>query len=143
MSVRPHQLRESPGMKKLALAIVWLLSLALVAALATERALQNQLSAVGIELDKSQAILAFNHMDRYRELERDLSTGCYAAALEKARISKDQERMLLASFFKRHPESEFTKYVTDREPGLVDELRTFRSPFYDEKAMSWAWPQCR
>jgi hypothetical protein len=127
----------------IALALAWLVSVILVAYWDANRAMKNQLAAFAVELDKTQAMLAFNHMDRYRELEHDLSRGCYAEALDKAKISKDQELTLLSSFLKEHPEPEFAKYVSDREPALVGELRDFKSSYYDEKNQSWAWPRCK
>src|SRR5512138_2704693 len=103
-------------MKKYALIFGWLTSLVLVAGLAAHSAMKGEWKAFGFELDKTQAMLAFNHMVTYRELESDLSKGCYSIALEKARISKDQELKLLASFLKDHPDTSISKYVSDRDP---------------------------
>ena len=125
-------------MKKLAIAIGWLASLVLVAAFASSSAMKNQMVGVGVELDKTQAMLAFNHMARYRELESDLTKGCYSEALEKAKISKDQELSLLASLFKEHPDTSFSQYVSDRDPALVEQLKTFKSAYGN----SWKEPQC-
>jgi hypothetical protein len=125
-------------MRKVTLAIAWLVSLVVVAGLASNAALKNQLAAFGIELDKTQAMLAFNHMDRYRELESDLSKGCYVEAIEKAKISKDQELSLLSSFFKAHPDEGFQKYVLDRDPAVAEQLKTFKSAYGD----TWTWPKC-
>jgi hypothetical protein len=130
-------------MIKVALGVAWLLSVIAVAAFVSGRALKNQVFAFGIELDKTQATLAFNHMVRYRELEHDLSKGCYAEALEKAKISKDEELMLLSSFFKEHPEPAFAKYVRDREPSLPGELKDFKSAYFDAQKQTWAWPRCK
>ena len=126
-------------MKKFALIISWLASLVLVAVLAANIAMKNQWTAFGVELDKNQAMLAFNHMDRYRELESDLAKGCYSEALEKAKISRDKELSLLAMFLKDHPNTSIGKYVSDRDPDLVEKLSTFKSAYGD----SWVWPKCR
>ena len=136
-------LADRSKMTKIALGLAWVLSLIVVAAFVSNRALKNQLSAFAVQLDKTQAMLAFNHMVMYRELERDLSKGCCAEALEKAKISKDEELMLLSSFFKQHPEPAFAKYVVDREPSLLAELKDFKSPYFNEKSQSWAWPGCK
>jgi hypothetical protein len=123
---------------KWALAIAWVVSLIVVAGLSASSALKNQLSEFRVELDATQAMLAFNHMGTYRELESDLARGCYAEALEKAKISKEQELSLLASFLKDRPDTSITKYVSDRDPGLVEELKTFKSAY----GSSWRWPKC-
>ncbi len=125
-------------MKKFALIFGWLTSLVFVAGLAANFAMKGQWKAFGFELDKTQAELSFNHMVRYRELESDLSKGCYSIALEKARISKDQELKLLASFFNDHPNTSVSKYVSDRDPALVEYLKTFKSSY----GSSWKEQQC-
>ncbi len=126
-------------MKKVILVIAWLASLLVVGDLTARYAMKGQLMAFGVELDKTQAMLAFNHMDRYRELESDLAKGCYSEALEKAKISKDQELALLASFLKEHPNTTISKYVSDRDPALVEQLKTFKSSY----GSSWKEPQCK
>ena len=125
-------------MRKYVLIFGWLMSLVLAAGLAANFAMKGQWKAFGFELDKTQAELSFNHMDRYRELESDLSKGCYSIALEKARISKDQELKLLASFLKDHPNTSVSKYDSDRDPALIEQLKTFKSAYGN----TWAWPRC-
>lgn len=125
-------------MKKFALIIGWLVSLVLVAGLAANLTMKNQWAAFEVELNQNQAMLAFNHMGRYRELESDLAKGCYSEALEKAKISKDQELSLLASFLKDHPSTWLSKYVSDRDPALIEQLKTFKSSY----GSSWKEPQC-
>jgi hypothetical protein len=124
--------------KKWALAIGWIASLIVVAALSATYALNRQRSASRAHLEATQAVLAFNHMDTYRELESDLVRGCYAEALEKAKISKDQQLTLLASFLKDHPDTSITKYVSDRDSSLIEQLKTFKSAY----GSSWRWPKC-
>ncbi len=125
-------------MKKFSLIFGWLASLVLVAGLAANLAMKNQWAAFEVELNKNQAMLAFNHMGRYGELESDLAKGCYSEALEKAKISKDQELSLLASFLKDHPSTWLSKYVSDRDPALIEQLKTFKSSY----GSSWKEPQC-
>jgi hypothetical protein len=62
-------------MKKWALAIAWVVSLIVVAGLSASSALKNKLSEFRVELDATQAMLAFNHMGTYQELESDLARG--------------------------------------------------------------------
>lgn len=125
-------------MKKYALIFGWLASLVLVAGLAANFAMKGRWKAFGFELDKTQAELSFNHMIRYRELESDLSKGCYSIALEKAKISKDQELVLLASFLKDHPNTSLSQYISDRDPALIEQLRTFKSDYGN----TWKEQQC-
>jgi hypothetical protein len=124
--------------KKLLLAIVWLASLLVVGELTARYAMKGQLLALGFELDKMQSMLAFNHMQTYRELETDLANGCYEEALLKAKISKERELSLIKSFNDRQPDPSFSKYISDREPALLDQLKSFKST-YEER---WPWPKC-
>lgn len=125
-------------MKKFTLIFGWLASLILVAGLAANLSKRSQWAAFEVELNKNQAMLAFNHMGRYEEIENDLAKGCYSEALEKAKISKDQELSLLAYFLKDHPSTWLSKYVTDRDPALIERLKTFKSSY----GSSWKEPQC-
>lgn len=125
-------------MKKLALIIAgWLISLGAVAYLTASQVYTNQFRAFGIKLDEFQAEFALNHMERYRELESDLSKGCYTEAQEKAKISKNQELWLLAGFLKNHPDSSIGKLIKDRDPTLIEQLKS-TSPYGN----SWKEPTC-
>jgi len=85
-----------------------------------------------------QAVLGFNHLLRYRELEADLSKGCSSEALEKVRISIDQETRLLSSYYAEHNSPSVSEYISKRDPTLLTQLKGFKSKYGD----SWSEPQC-
>ena len=92
----------------------------------------SQLAAV-------QAMLAFNHSLRYQELESDLSRGCVNEALEKSKISRDLELKLVSSFMAEYPSTSLNKYISDRDPSLLEKLISFKSAYGD----SWTEPTCK
>ncbi len=125
-------------MKKLALIVVWLVSLVLVAGVASSSAMKNQLSGFNAELQETQAMLWFNHLLQFREIEADLSKGCSPEALEKSRIAIDGELELLSKFHKEYPNSPLNKYISDRDPKLLSQLEDYKSKYGN----SWTVPQC-
>lgn len=125
-------------MKKVALAFGWLVSLVLVSYLTAQSLYRTQIAGFEVELAEVQAELAFNHMVRYRELESYIEKGCYSEAREKAKISKNQEMELLASFLKEHPNTSVNKYVGDRDPELIEQLKSFKNPYGN----TWHEPGC-
>jgi len=99
--------------------------------------MRSNLHELAIVLDDTQAELAFNRLLEERKLESLLSKGCTAAALEKTRISIDQDMTLLASFEgKLSPGA--AKYINDREPTLLSALKEFKSKYGN----SWTEPEC-
>ena len=125
-------------MKKLALIVGWLISLVAVSYLTASSLYTNQFAAFGVKLDEVQAEFALNHMERYSALESDLSKGCYKEAQEKAKISKTQELSLIAGFLKNHPDSSISELINNRDPKLLEQLKSFKSPYGD----SWNEPKC-
>jgi hypothetical protein len=127
-------------MKKLALIVGWLISLMVVFWLTSISLYRNQFAAFGLKLDEFQAEFALNHMARYKEIESDLSKGCFKEAQEKAKISKNQELWLLADFLKRHPNSSasISKLINDRDSKLIEQLKSFKNPYGN----SWKGPTC-
>lgn len=127
-------------MKKWVLIAGWLISLVVVFGVGANLALKGQLRAFGVKLDETQAMLAYNHLATFRELESDLANRCYEETLQKVRVSKDQEMTLLASFIKDNPNNTFIlRYVSDRDPALLGQLQMFKSAY----GKSAPWPQCR
>jgi len=126
-------------MKKAALVIFYLLSVVVAAELSARAAMKNQMGAFSVELAQTQGMLAFNHLQRYRELENDLSKGCTTAVLEKLKISAASESTLLSSTLKEHPRGWLEKYVSDRAPNLAAQLAMYQSPYGN----SWKEPKCR
>lgn len=126
-------------MKKLAIVVLYLISLGIAAEIAARVAARNQLAGFRVALAETQASLNFNNMRRYGELEKDLTRGCVSEALEKVKISRALETSLLASFLKEHPDTSMNKYLSDREPGLVERLANYKSPYGN----TWSEPECR
>jgi hypothetical protein len=126
-------------MKRAALAVFYILSVVVAAELSARAAMKNQMEGFSVELAQTQGMLAFNHLQRYRELEADLTKGCTAAVLEKLKISAANESTLLSSELKEHRGGWLEKYVTDRSPNLVGQLATYQSPY----GSSWKEPLCK
>jgi hypothetical protein len=125
-------------MKKLALVVFWLVSLVLVAGVASRSAMKDQLAGFNVGLQETQAMLWFNHLIQFREIESDLSKGCSPEALEKSRIAIDGELRLLSEFHKEYPNSSLNKYISDRDPKLLSQLESYKSKYGN----SWTVPQC-
>ena len=94
------------------------------------------------QLDKAlystQAMLWFNHLLQFREIEGNLAKGCSAEALEATRIAIDQEMHLLSDFHKNSGDPSIDKYISDRDPKLLGDLETFKSKYVG----TWAQPRC-
>lgn len=125
-------------MKKVALAILVLVSL--LAAFAAGGHLARRHMTAGLEeaLYETQAMLWFNHLGDYRKIESDLLKGCQAEALEKTRIAIDMEMRLLSEFHAKYPRSRLNEYISDRDPKLLEQLETFKSKYGN----SWTVPKC-
>ena len=116
-------------MKKVALTLSFATSVALAAAIGAHFAVKHSDAEFDVELAATQAMLNFNHLERFAELESDLVKGCYAQALEKVRISKAEESMLLAEFLKQYPDTWVTTYVSDRDATLVERLKSHKNSY--------------
>jgi hypothetical protein len=94
------------------------------------------------ELDKAlystQAMLWFNHLLQFREIEDNLTKGCSQAALEATQIAIDQEMRLLSEFHRESGDSSIDKYISDRDPKLLSHLETFKPKYVG----TWAQPKC-
>jgi len=100
--------------------------------------MRSNVHHVAIEIDNTQAMLAFNRLLEERKLASLLSKGCVAAASEETNIRIDQETKLLASLFKGRLSPWVSKYVDDRDPHLLKTLDNFKSKYGD----SWKEPEC-
>ena len=90
-------------------------------------------------LYSTQAMLWFNHLLQFREIEVNLSKGCSAEALEATRIAIDQETRLLSEFHTSSGDSSLDKYISDRDPKLLGQLESFKSKY----GRSWTQPKCQ
>ena len=70
-------------------------------------------------LYSTQAMLWFNHLLTFREVEDLLAKGCSAEGLEATRIAIDQEMQLLSEFHRNSGDTSIDKYVSDRDPKLL------------------------
>ena len=89
-------------------------------------------------LYETQAMLWFNHLLQFREIEANQAKGCSAEALEATRIAIDQEMRWLSEFHKENADSSLNKYISDRDPKLLSQLESFKSKY----GGSWTVPQC-
>ena len=89
-------------------------------------------------LYETQAMLWFNHLLQFREIEADLSKGCSSEALEATHIAIDQEMQLLSEFHTNNVDTSLNKYISDRDPKLLRQLENFKS----KNGNSWTVPQC-
>jgi hypothetical protein len=89
-------------------------------------------------LYSTQAMLWFNHLLTFREIEGLLAKGCAAEGLEATRIEIDQEMQLLSEFHRNSGDTSINKYISDRDPKLLSELDTFKGKYVG----TWAKPTC-
>lgn len=89
-------------------------------------------------LYSTQAMLWFNHLLKFREIEGLLARGCRAEGLEATRIEIDQEMQLLSEFHRNSGDTSIDKYISDRDPKLLSELDTFKGKYVG----TWANPTC-
>jgi hypothetical protein len=123
------------------LRLVALYVVSMIAAFAAGAALwqKHSFEGFGVALSETQAMLWFNHLLQFREIEADLEkNGCEKVALEKTKIAIDGEMRLLSSFHEEHPDSPLNKYISDRDAKLLGDLKGFKSKYGD----SWTVPQC-
>ncbi len=100
--------------------------------------MRSNVRQVAIEIDNTQAMLAFNRLLEERKLASLLSKGCVAAAVEEIDIRMDQDTKLLSSLFKGKLSPWVMKYVDDRDPNFSKTLDNFKSKYGD----SWKEPEC-
>jgi hypothetical protein len=125
-------------LKKLLYITGFIAALLLTAYVSFHYGSRDRISHINRQIATTQAMQNFNQLQRYRELENDLSHGCSSEALEKIKMSKAEELGLLASFFKEYKDTWVNKYVSDRDPNLIDQLKVFKSPYGN----SWVEPKC-
>ncbi|MDO6388467.1 hypothetical protein [Uliginosibacterium sp. 31-12] len=116
-------------MKKLSVVAFLLFVLSAVAYLSFSYGARYERERLDDELAAVQASLWFNHLLDYREIEAHLVSNCNNVALEKTRYAIAGEMRLLSEFYKEHPNSWVTKYISERDGNLVEKLQGFRSPF--------------
>jgi hypothetical protein len=89
-------------------------------------------------LYSTQAMLWFNHLLTFRDIEGLLARGCPAEGLEATGIAIDQEMQLLSEFHKNSGDTSIDKYISDRDPQLLGQLETFKGKYVG----AWTQPTC-
>ena len=99
---------------------------------------RSMISGMSVQLDGTQAMLAFNRIDDERQLQTLLSKGCVAQAQSQLDYYEGRDTKLLSEFFKGKLDPETIKYVSDRDPKLMASLNTFKSKY----GTRWDEPDC-
>lgn len=125
--------------KKVALVALYVVSVLIAFLSGVTLSYKQSTEVFASGLAETQAMLWFNHLQQFREIESDLEMkGCEKIALEKTKIAIDGELKLLSSFHREYPDSTINKYISDRDSELLDKLKNFKSKYGD----SWTIPQC-
>ncbi len=125
-------------MKKIALVILAVVSLLGAFVAGGHVARRHVMAGLDEALYETQAMLWFNHLEDFQKIESYLLRGCHAEALEKTRWAIDIELRLLSEFHSAHPDSPLNKYISDRDPKLLEQLKVFKSKYGN----SWIVPKC-
>jgi hypothetical protein len=83
--------------------------------------------------------LGFNRLQRLRELERDLVSGCTKEALVKVQIDIQVQTHVLHSIYKEHKNSNVMEGVFKRDPAFKAQLEKMG----DKRRDSWIEPKCK
>ncbi|HEV2607458.1 MAG TPA: hypothetical protein VGT79_05705 [Xanthomonadaceae bacterium] len=100
---------------------------------------RSMLAAVSVQMDGTQTELAFNRLLDERHWKSLLAKGCLAQATKAIDAAEDEDMGLLAEFFKGKLDAATIKYVTDRDPNLVEQLKTFKSQY----SQGWSEEECK
>jgi len=100
---------------------------------------RTMLSALTTQLNGVQAMLTFNHLLEDREMQSLLARGCVQQAALRIDIANDKDMESLSGFFRRKLDPSARAYVLQRDPGLIDDMKTFTSKY----GSSWSVPECK
>jgi hypothetical protein len=125
-------------MKKVLLAAVVVILLLVTAIGSFGFGVKTERRELNKALYSTQAMLWFNHLLTFREIEGLVARGCPAEGLEATRIAIDQEMHLLSEFHKNSGDTSIDKYISDRDPRLLSQLETFKGKYIG----TWAQPTC-
>lgn len=81
------------------------------------------------ELRDVQTMLAFNRILVERKLQRFISKGCIAQAADEIDFLSDGDTGQIAEYLKGPTDKVTLKYITDRDPFLIDQLRNYKSKY--------------
>ena|SRR5712691_245552 len=125
-------------MKKVLLAAIVVILLLFTAIGSFGFGVKTERRELNKALYSTQAMLWFNHLLTFREIEDFVARGCPAKGLEATRIAIDQEMQLLSEFHKNSGDTSIDKYISDRDPRLLSQLETFKGTYVG----TWAQPAC-
>jgi hypothetical protein len=127
--------------KQRIMVVVLVCGFAVAAAFAIGKSLgqRSMLAAMNVQLDSVQATLAFNRLLDERQLKSLLARGCIEQVAKAIDVAEDKDMELLAGFFNGKIDASAKKYVLDRDPNLVNELKTFKSKY----GRSWSEMECK
>ena len=91
-----------------------------------------------VKIDSVQAMLAFNRLEDERYWKNLLEKKCFAQAARALDVARDKDTELLAEFLRGKLDRGIVKYINDRDPALIGELRTFKSRYGN----SWTEEDC-
>lgn len=100
---------------------------------------RSMLSATSMQLDNIQTTLAFNRLIDERQLKSLMARGCIEQAAKAIDVAEDKDMELLAGFVNGKISPWAIKYISDRDPTLVNELKTFKSKY----GRSWSEMECK
>jgi putative effector of murein hydrolase len=100
---------------------------------------RSMLAGINAQLDSVQASLIFNRLLDARKLKSLLAKGCIEQAAQAVDVAEDKDMELLAGFVNGKLDASTTKYISDRNPNLLDELKTFKSKY----GRSWSETECK
>ena len=100
---------------------------------------RKMLSVMSVQLASVQTSLAFNRLANEREWTTLLARGCNAQAAKALDIAEDKDMELLAGLFNEKPDAAAIKYVSDRDPLLLGQLKAFKSKY----GSSWSVDECK
>lgn len=86
-----------------------------------------------------QAMLAFNHLQRYEELSDCLANGMPDETAQKLQMSIINEKELVAKFLRSHNSTRINKYISIRYPQGIESLRSYKS----DRGSRWSEPSCK
>jgi len=97
------------------------------------------LERLNIELNGVQTSLALNRLLDDRHWKELLEKGCIEQATKALDTAEDKDLELLSALFKKPLDSAAIKYVSDRDPKLIEQLKTFRSKY----GQQWPEEECK
>jgi hypothetical protein len=99
---------------------------------------RTMLKGMRVQLDGTQASLAFNRLLDERHWKELLEKGCVAQAAKALDVAEDKDMELLAGFIRGKLDDAAIKYISDRDPGLIEQLKLFKSKY----GSTWSEEAC-